>query len=430
MKEVSPKTPLQELWQWPKPAFSRSKCRFRRYLKLLRKRLGKPAVQNSSTDITFVKAHWYKSASQPGDAVRIDLLVVGAGPAGSCAAYAAAEAGLSVVLIDAKARLGHPPHCGEFIPSRLAQEITLESALIHQKVDFMETRVIRFSDLPEEAPTLLESRVIPSPGLLINRPEFDASLARRAAKAGAVVLCSTRLIARQSDLWRVNSTHGPLDFRPTYVIAADGAASKTLSLLGDESGPFLVGRQMEIPLREPLNSTVVFLERSFTGGYAWLFPKNTTANLGIGMAAGAGEAKEQLDRLHTALLTEGLAAPGVLSRTGGLIGVSGLRARLVIGNTLLVGDAAGLTHPISGAGIASAVVSGSLAGRAVAQAVTSGDNTAIAEYENEIRGRYAGVLNHALAKRRLISGAGASKDFVELCRRTWIGFKEYAKRIR
>jgi digeranylgeranylglycerophospholipid reductase len=110
----------------------------------------------------------------------------------------------------------------------------------------------------------------------------------------------------------------------------------------------------------------------------------------------------------------------VLVRTGGAIPVGGLRDPLVHGDVLFAGDAAGLTHPITGAGIAPAVVSGELAGQAAA-------GGALAGYEEEIRDQFAASLERAVARRRWLASrwrtAEARRDAMH--RRGWIAFHDY-----
>jgi flavin-dependent dehydrogenase len=92
-----------------------------------------------------------------------------------------------------------------------------------------------------------------------------------------------------------------------------------------------------------------------------------------------------------------------------------------------VGDAAGLTHPITGAGIAAAVVSGELAGSAVARFLADGDAEALAEYEEDLRDQYETSLVRAVARRQALDRiwrTQAANDDLEM-RRGWIAFEEY-----
>jgi flavin-dependent dehydrogenase len=167
------------------------------------------------------------------------------------------------------------------------------------------------------------------------------------------------------------------------------------------------------------------------GGYGWLFPKGLAANVGLGVVSDEGiNAAELLHRLLKWLRDQNIIGLGRLARTGGPIPVSGIRDPLVHGHVVFCGDAAGLTHPITGAGIPQAVFSGSLAGKAAAQSFASGQAAPLKEYAEEILGRYSGVLNHARAKRRLMIERRDHPDFLDTCRQTWMAFKGYRKRVR
>jgi flavin-dependent dehydrogenase len=114
----------------------------------------------------------------------------------------------------------------------------------------------------------------------------------------------------------------------------------------------------------------------------------------------------------------------ILGRTGGPIPVGGLRERLAVGNVLFAGDAAGLTHPVTGAGIAAAVISGEAAGAAAARSL-AGDTAALAGYEEDVRDQFETALARAVARRRWMMNrlAGAHADATQ--RRGWIAFPEY-----
>lgn len=362
-----------------------------------------------------------------------DILVVGAGPAGSRAAAAAAREGARVVLVDAKTRIGEQPHCGEFVPARLFSEFGLDRDSILQSVDTMETRVLEGSAAEgfSFGATIL-SRETTSPGFVIDRPRFDRDLARNAAAKGATVLCSTRLLRREGPVWFASSSGEDLSFQPKAVVAADGAISRVAKCVGLDSPEVLAGAQCEVPLAaRPLHRTIVFLHPSFVGGYAWLFPKGTVANVGLGIIPGNGVSPARLLQGFLAFLrSEGLVRSGCLARTGGVIPVSGLRESLVRDNVIFCGDAAGLTHPITGAGIPQAVLSGEAAGLAAAKAAKSGDYRYLVEYEAQMTGAYSGVMKHARSKRNFMTDRWNQADFAALCEETWIGFRGYNKRIR
>ncbi len=359
-----------------------------------------------------------------------DILVVGAGPAGSRAAALAAEAGCRTLLIDVKSRIGEQPHCGEFVPARLFTEFRLNSDCIIQTVNFMETRIVDVGCESGNEAALKSSRTM-SPGFIIDRVRFDRGMAREAAFKGATVMSATRLIGRENRSWMIQSRGRKSPVTPKLTIAADGAASTVASLLGMKPPEFLRGLQMEVPLKEPLEDTFVFLDRNFVGGYGWLFPKGTVANVGIGMVPGAGlPASRLLENFLESLCKNDIIKPGRLAISAGVIPVSGLRENLVVDDVIFCGDAAGLTHPITGAGIPQAVLSGELAGRTAATALKTDSKESLTDYEANIRATYDGVINHALSKRSFMTQHWHDQDFEITCEQTWIGFKGYRKRFR
>jgi flavin-dependent dehydrogenase len=108
----------------------------------------------------------------------------------------------------------------------------------------------------------------------------------------------------------------------------------------------------------------------------------------------------------------------ILAITGGPIPVGGmLKPSGLLGQTrvLLAGDAAGLANPVTGAGIAAAVQSGQLAGRAAASGDWQG-------YEDELEDIYRVPLDRALARRRELLDSRPGKAAL---RRGWIAYPEY-----
>ena len=319
-------------------------------------------------------------------AVKVDVLVVGAGPAGSLAARAAASAGAAVLLIDKKTRAGALPHCAEFAPRALALELDFPRRSRVQAVEGLDLH--------------FQGRVYPSPspGWILDRQVFDHDLAVDAARAGAEIMVETSLCGREDGLWVLEQRGTRLTIQAGSVVGADGASSRTARLAGRPPQPLMPAVQVEVLLKKSLERTMVFLAPEYRLGYAWLFPKGDTANVGLG-----GQTPESLGRLLDdfcrRLRQADLIGPGILARTGGGLPLGGARTPVAQDGIFLAGDAAGLTHPVTGAGIPQAVFSGSVAG-AEAAARAGGDLEAEQRYEKEIIGRYGRFLERGLAARR------------------------------
>ena len=345
-----------------------------------------------------------------------DVLVIGLGPAGSSAAAAAARAGLTVIAVERKKVVGIPVQCAEFIPLPLSSYARDEVRA--QPIAGMATF------LPSGARA---ERAFG--GLMIRRDRFDQALAREAESCGALLWSDAALreIDAAAQVARISTASGLREVGYRMLVAADGPLSSVAACLGLPRLPVVTTRQYTVPLLKPLRDTDIWLSPRYPGGYAWLFPKGSVANLGLGLdPALEDDMKAPLDALHATLVRDGRVGAEVLLRTGGPIPVGGLRERIVEGRALFAGDAAGFTHPITGAGIAPAVASGERAGAAAARAL-SGESRALAEYEQEMREEFGPALERALAARRRMAdkwNTPAAQQDAEH-RRGWIAFPEY-----
>ncbi len=347
----------------------------------------------------------------------VDMLVVGAGPGGTAAAGRAAAAGLKTLVIEKKPRLGEPVQCAEFIPGPMAG-YARRNGVLTQRIDGMKTY------LPSGA-------VTPSAyaGLMVDRAEFDRALAAQAVEAGAEIMTDAALVSLDADRQTARIRHAgqTREIACRVLVAADGPHSTTARLKGLPALPVIHTRQYTVPLTESYADTDIWLSDEFPGGYAWLFPKDTLANLGLGADRRfESDLKTPLARLHAELVRQGRVGAEIMQRTGGAIPVGGLRESLVHGNILFVGDAAGLTHPITGAGIAAAVQSGECAATAAAEYL-GGNARALTAYDEEMREQYGPALERAVARRAQLTrcwhSAAARDDRVQ--RRGWIAFEEY-----
>lgn len=347
---------------------------------------------------------------------QVDVLVIGLGPAGSAAAAAAASAGLSVLAIERKQQIGVPVQCAEFIPLPLSA-YAQTGGVLQQRIAGMHSR------LPSGA-----SQHSALPGLMIDRAAFDQALANRAVAQGAELWCESRLLNIDAQQHRavVQTSIAAHEIAYRLLIAADGPHSTVAARLNLPPLVTVFTRQYTVPLLRTLTDTEIFLSGDFPGGYAWLFPKGAYANLGAGADKRfTHDLKQPLDALHRSLVAQGLVGAEIIGLTGGLIPVGGLRASLVEGNILFVGDAAGLTHPITGAGIAAAVASGELAGEAAARYFQDQRADALMDFENEIRERYAPSLQRALHHRHRLEAYFPAEMSDVAHRKSWIAFPEY-----
>lgn len=349
----------------------------------------------------------------------VDVLVAGLGPAGASASLNAAKRGLTVAAIERKHAVGVPVQCAEFIPLPLSAYAQKD-----------EVQVQRITGMKSVLPSgmALQSNFA---GLMIDRRAFDQALALEAQSHGARLYLNSQLrsLNRITKTAQVYTSSGLLEFQYKVLIAADGPHSYVAQQLGLSPLKVVHTRQYTVDLREPYFATDVWLSDAYPGGYAWLFPKGKYANLGLGAnKIWREDLKTPLDSLHQALVVQGVVGKTIHYRTGGAIPVGGLREKLVVDNVLFAGDAAGLTHPITGAGIAAAVISGERAGQAAAEFIDKLDERSLNDYEEDIRDQFADSLERALVRRQALeqhwsTQAAPGKDY--LYRSGWIAFPEY-----
>lgn len=350
-------------------------------------------------------------------ALYTDVLVAGLGPAGACAAYEVARAGWSVLAIDRKTSAGMPVQCAEFVPGPIGLEIADVAATQRQPIRSMVTFV------EDATPDTMEN----FPGFMIDRHAFDGHLCGIAANAGAACTFVTTVNSISPD--GVVRLSGGTQVNAKVIIGADGPKSVVGKAIGQVNRSIVETRQMTVALKEPHFATDIFLSAEIPGGYGWLFPKGDVANIGIGVRRkDKQKLKDLLTRLHQALVGSGRVGENVIGYTGGPIPVGGMvEPAGLIGEVpvLLAGDAAGLTNPVTGAGINAAVLSGRRAGQAAA-AFLSGDTAAGDDYAEELADLFKPGLDRALKRREeLLANYNDGTPQPRDLQRGWIAYPEY-----
>ncbi len=311
----------------------------------------------------------------------IDVLVVGAGPAGAVAAWQAKQAApeLDVLLLERDRAVGSPVRCAEGVGDAGLREFANPDG-----ADWVSRRI---TDVIFQAPDDTEV-VLADCGLgwVLDRTRFDAHLAAEAAAAGAQVLVGAEAtgMSRDGDArWHVRVKERGRDeiYRARIVIGADGVETMVGRWAGLETR--VPARDMESCAQYVLqgidfNPDAIYLQFSNAiapGGYAWIFPKAVgVANVGLGLVAlktNGRNAREYLDAWIARRFPNG-------ARTGYTVG--GVIVHTTIKKTyadgvMIAGDAAHMINPLSGGGITNAMKAGRLAGCTAAAAIREGDTS-------------------------------------------------------
>ncbi len=344
-----------------------------------------------------------------------DVVVVGAGPAGASAARSAASMGACVLMVERKTAVGFPVRCAEYIPAPLLGEIDIGHEFLVQRVRGMKT----FLPDGEEKTTL-------TPGLMIRRDLFDQALCSSAQDAGAELMLDTAAVSFQDGRLRLRQRGGNLlEIETKVIIGADGPHSRVGKWMGSVNGHLIAAVQARVPLVQPLEHTEVYFDKGFFGGYGWLFPKGEEANVGLGISGNRCNSRmlpSAIEGFLERLVKEGKIRNAPSIRTAGWVPSEPLRA-VVKGQFMLAGDAAGHTHPITGAGVFQAVVGGKMAGKWAATAVVEKDLTLLTEYEEEWRDLFGETHERAFQRRLLLDGEWERLD--QVIKKCWVAFREY-----
>jgi len=311
-----------------------------------------------------------------------DILVIGAGPAGSTAAKHAALNGARVIVIDKKSEIGSPKRCAEGVSKDGLKKLGIEPS---PRWVAKEATGVRMVSPNGTAVNLTEEKVkLPEAGYILERKVFDKHMAMDAGRAGAKIMVKTLAtgLRREEDqvVVTVENMGEELEIKAKIVIAADGPESRVGRWAGLKTA--LKPKNMEscaqfemagVQMAEP--DCIEFHFGSVApGGYAWIFPKgNDIANVGLGVLTTITDKtayQHLLEFVESNPATQN-AQPVELNVGGDPVG--GLLKKMVADNVLVTGDAASMVNPLTGGGIISGMLGGRIAGQVAAQAVADGD---------------------------------------------------------
>ena len=324
--------------------------------------------------------------------MKYDVVVVGAGPAGSMAAKTLAEAGLSVVMLEKRQEIGDPVRCAEGVSKRgLKDLVEVDPRWI--AADLKGSRV--FS--PDGASIVLsEEQSGGKTGYVLERKIFDRDLAMEAACAGAEIMVKTRaqgLLKRDGMICGVSAIRSGETFQieAPLVIGADGIESKVGRWAGIDTTlkPKDISTCAQFLVEdESIDSNYCefyFGNKIAPGAYAWIFPKGEkVANVGLGVlgsrSSGIGEPLRLLQEFMKSHLPRGKV---VEMDVGGVPVAPQLEAMTTDG-VMLVGDAAHQSDPLTGGGIITGMTAGVIAGEVAADAISRGDvkRASLRDYED------------------------------------------------
>ena len=336
----------------------------------------------------------------------VDVLVVGAGPAGSTAAGRLATAGHTVRMVEEHPKVGHPVQCAGLVSQRVLDLAGSRS--------FVRTSV-RGASVFGPSLESISFRAESPRAFVIDRAGLDIYLADRAARSGAEIRTSTRFDSVEEESGdrltvRLRGPDGsPEELRTRLVVGADGVSSAVARAFRlRRPVEVLPAFEAEFPESPGDPDTVeVYLGRRFAPGlFGWWIPDGAGgARVGVAADADGTPARRYFDRLldylerrfgrrlssPTAYLVSGIPI-GTLPRTHGR-------------RVMLVGDAAAQVKPLSGGGIFTGMRCAEVAAEVASSALSRNDlsERSLAEYDRRWRAELGEEFRRALYLRRLVT---------------------------
>ncbi|MEQ1847034.1 MAG: geranylgeranyl reductase family protein, partial [Nitrospira sp.] len=270
-----------------------------------------------------------------------DVIVVGSGPAGACAAWRLAQAGVAVAVIE-KAALPRYKTCGGGLVGRAMQALPLDVRHVTEQ----ECHTAQLNLLPAGL-SFTTHRSAPIISMTM-RDQFDYALLSAAQTAGAVVhqQCAVEKASFDGDVVTLTTNRGSM--KAMFVIAADGALSTVARTMGMADGRVLIpALEYEVTVppdqSDRFQNTARFDFDLLPHGYAWAFPKRQHLSIGVlSMAQRGSDLKSSMARYLDLL---GCGSVTQIERHGFVIPVRPRRGPFVHKRILLVGDAAGFADP-------------------------------------------------------------------------------------
>jgi len=354
--------------------------------------------------------------------MKVDVLVVGLGPAGASTLknlVALTGNDFTILGIDKRERPGFPVQCGEFMPSPSEMKLLVpdvpnaheffkfDRKFISQNTD----RISFLSPKGKIIQTLFD-------GYTIHRGRWNEDLINSAKNSGAEIWTASKAVNRDSkSIWISRNGKSPEPVEARIIVGADGVRSRVArwtNLVEKRSPEHFVFVKQHVMTNivssdyNPSDIQMIFGREYAPGAYAWIIPKGkNSANVGVGIRTPVAKGRMTVSKALDNLLTKHPYVSSIMknavvkSTIGGLVPV-GLPYQKTVdvpSSTLLIGDAACQVVSSVGGGIPPSMVAGSIAANTIHSHLTQ--NNSLLSYEIIWREQLYAMFNRAYKIRHL-----------------------------
>lgn len=333
-----------------------------------------------------------------------DVVVVGAGPAGTSAAYVLAKLGVKVALVE-KASMPRYKPCGAGLVPRAIRSLPFKvSEVVEHECYEAE---LNFVDAGMGFTVRRESPIV----TMTMRESLDHLLFRRAAEVGADVRdnCRVEGVEGRRDRVEVLTSQGRISGR--FMIACDGALGLVARMAGwQETRKLVPALEWEVFVPdaqfERFAGKARFDFGYFPSGYAWIFPKRDHLSIGLGGKKRCiGGLRKMIEHY---IKKSGIDRIERIERHGYVIPWSPRTDGVMKGRVILAGDEAGFVDPVTAEGITFAMRSGQAAGRAIVEG--GFEEQEVGKHYTRLLGDLRGELRWGKPLQRLLYGPSAARN--------------------